>query len=112
MVVYGIYIDEELVYIGKTERDIKQRFREHKKNIDRMDKGEYKGSQENLYACLNEAKKQGKYVHLRPMIDLSEVKCSIMLRDWELQAMELGLISYFRPRLNIEGTIKDYNFRY
>lgn len=44
MCVYGIYIDEELVYVGKTSRDIKVRHKEHKRNVEKMRKGEYKGT--------------------------------------------------------------------
>lgn len=42
--IYGIYIDDKLVYIGKTTRDIHKRFKEHKRLIDKMDAGEYEGT--------------------------------------------------------------------
>lgn len=51
--IYGIYIDDKLVYIGKTTRDIQKRFKEHKRLIDKMDAGEYEGTQYDLYWTLS-----------------------------------------------------------
>ena len=31
--IYGIYADDELIYIGKTSRDLAIRFKEHKRAV-------------------------------------------------------------------------------
>jgi hypothetical protein len=44
MFVYGIYIDDECVYVGKTKRGLTTRFNEHKRNMDKVRQGTYEGS--------------------------------------------------------------------
>lgn len=112
MCVYGIYIDEELVYVGKTSRDIKVRHKEHKRNVEKMRKGEYKGTQINLYGGIIEALDNGKKVDTRIIIDVADVKTRAYLRNWEIQCMELALITLWKPKYNIQGVVKDYEFEY
>lgn len=67
--IYGIYIDDELVYIGMTLRNFEQRFNEHKS---RMNNPKYKG-QPLLYDTLRRAKVTGHHISARPLIDLSDL---------------------------------------
>ena len=44
MFIYGIYVNEELWYVGKTTRALKKRFLEHKSNMEKVRLGKYEGS--------------------------------------------------------------------
>lgn len=110
MCVYGIYVDEDLVYIGKTKRNVEERFKEHKRIIEHLDK--YKGSQKDLYYGLRAAKDAGKNVYMNVLIDADKVKTNIKLGNWEICTMELALITLWQPMYNIEGVTKDYRFEY
>lgn len=111
--IYGIFIEDKCVYIGKTTRDIHKRFMEHKYRIDEMDRGEYKGTQWDLYWTLSEARKEGKEMGIRVLLSRDMINTEHLLRDYELQCMELCLISMYKDTLlNIEGISKPYKFRY
>lgn len=43
MFIYGIYVNEELWYIGKTTRTLNSRFLEHKRNMRYIREDTYNG---------------------------------------------------------------------
>ena len=102
--IYGIYIDDKLVYIGKTTTSFEQRFKEHNKNInDTM----------YIHKLMREAKKDGLSVYMKPIITLEDLKMEgkKVINNKELECMELALITAYKPIGNIEGRIKPYVFR-
>ena len=104
--VYGIYINNELVYIGETMRSFEERFKEHKLNLRKNE--EYK------YIELNKAKNGGAKISLIPLIDveklLEECEGKRTFSEKEVKCMELALIKMYQPKLNIEGRLKKYHF--
>ena len=104
--IYGIYIENELVYIGKTMRSFKARFNEHRNNY--STEGQY------IYNLLREAKKQNKEIIMRPLIILEDLEIQnshFNFNNRDLSNMELALITIFQPRGNIEGRLKPYHFQ-
>ena len=102
--IYGIYIDKELVYIGKTEVSFTKRFEQHKAAMEQ-------GNSLYLYKLLRIAKAKGQKIELIPLITLDSIKTKKSLTSRDIQAMELGLITMYHPRGNVEGVLKDYEFR-
>ena len=100
--VYGIYIDNELVYIGETCRSFKERFSQHKYNLETSDL--------YLYRLLRKAKEEGKKITLQPLIIREELFVKGEIKDRDIKAMELGLINLYKPKCNIEGKLKLYQF--
>ena len=111
MFIYGIYVNEELWYVGKTTRALKKRFLEHKGHMEEIRKDKYKGSQYDFYKALVDAKDLGQNINMRILIDTNEVLVDREIYDHDLQWMELGLISALKPKYNIEGVKKEYKFR-
>lgn len=102
--IYGIYIDDDLVYIGKTSRDFKTRFNEHKRNID---------LQKNfMYKELNKYRELGHQIYAKPLIIIENlnVKNKKSFSNIELECMELALISYLKPKYNFAGNTLPYIF--
>lgn len=107
--IYGIYIENELVYVGSTTRGFGVRFFEHR---DRMLNENYKG-QPLLYNTLRNAKKMGKHIRLEPLIVVEDLyKKGRCITKHDVQAMELAFITYFKPRLNTEGIKTKYILNY
>lgn len=111
--LYGIYIDNELVYIGKTMRSFEERFNEHKEKVN----APYKDNDIKLYKTLKEAKKQGKEIQMKELISLYnllievEGKKNNNFTNEELCDMELALIKVLQPRCNVEGKDIPYVYR-
>lgn len=104
--IYGIYMNDKLVYIGETIRTFEERFREHKKG--------FEDNKEQKYIELNKAKKNGAKITLVPLIDMDELlggcKNKRSFTEKEIKCMELVLIKMYQPIFNIEGRIKEYQF--
>lgn len=98
--IYGIYIDEKVVYIGKTTTSFSIRFSQHKSNLKTSDKYLYRG--------LRKAKKYGAKVTLRPLIILEELKVNKDITDRDINMMELALIQLYQPKYNIQGMCRNY----
>lgn len=104
--IYGIYIENDLVYIGKTMRGFKTRFNEHRNNY--LTEGQY------IYSLLREAKKQNKEIIMRPLVVLEDLEIQnshFNFNNRDLSNMELALITFFQPKGNIEGRLKPYHFQ-
>lgn len=111
MFIYGIYVNEELWYVGKTTRALKKRFLEHKRNMEKVRSNSYEDNQYEFYQALVNAKDLGQNINMRILIDTNEVMINREIYDYDLQWMELGLISALKPKYNIEGIKKEYKFR-
>ena len=107
--VYGIYVNDKLVYIGSTTRSFDVRFKEHRGRM--LDK-DWEG-QPKLYQRLREAFERGDRIQLIPLVEVERMKKKgkgISKRD--LAIMELAFISCYLPECNIEGVEKPYFIPY
>lgn len=90
--VYGIYIDDELVYIGGTGRGFLSRYSTHKSNI--------KTKNRILYNKMHKALKENKDVYLKPLVICSDKN--------ELSLLEQKYIEKYQPIYNLQGTTMKY----
>lgn len=103
--VYGIYVNDIIIYVGETVRSFQERFTEHYNNM------QNKENKERLYSYLRNAKINGDEIIMRPLITLKQLKNnSIGFTHRDLLAVEYGLIQYLQPIMNIEGNFKKYRF--
>lgn len=103
--IYGIYSNEELIYIGQTTQSFEKRFQQHK-NSTFEDTGK-------LYHTLREEMYNGKQISYKPILPLDKMKVGkeeITKRDLDL--IECAFITAFQPRANTMGMDKEYNFNY
>lgn len=98
--IYGIYINKELVYIGKTIRDFKERWKEHENCV--KDRTIANSNQPYLY----EAMRNNEYEFVK-LVDLS----GKTFYDIELQCMEFALIEVHKPKYNYVGVKVPYEFK-
>lgn len=99
--VYGIFKDDELIYIGSTLRDFTVRFNEHKLNIAMKSKELY------VYGLL----KSTDNIEFKPLIDASKLKTNSPLTRRDIEAMELSLITIYKPIGNVAGVKTKFKFR-
>lgn len=105
--IYGIYIENELVYIGKTIVNFNERFNQHKLAMNDI------SNNLPIYKELRMAKQMNKNIYLRPLIDLSELKVehhNYEFSNKEIECMEMALIIILKPKCNVEGVYKLYRF--
>ena len=107
--IYGIYIEDELVYIGKTAQSFKGRFSSHKHLVEHPEKSE---TQKDMYCGLAEAKKKGLSVKMVPLFiaEVTPYVSKFKLTERDLESMEFALIHTYRPRYNIKGIIQPYRY--
>ena len=99
--IYGIYKNDELIYIGSTMRNFEDRWKEHRRNIEKKSNALY------VYSLFDESDK----IDFRILIDLNDLKSSKDLTRRDIECMELGLIDVFKPIGNIGGNSKPFLFR-
>ena len=98
--VYGIYIDGELCYIGKTIRCLKERLGEHIEQSILENGG---GSQQDyLYKAMRECKIGYKFKIL--------YESHNVLSNHDLEQIEKSLIENLQPKFNYEGVKVPYRF--
>lgn len=98
--IYGIYIDGELCYIGKTIRCLKERLGEHIEWSILENGG---GSQQNyLYKAMRECKIGYKFKILYESHNI--------LGNYDLEQIEKSLIENLQPKFNYEGVKVPYRF--
>ncbi len=98
--VYGIYENDELVYVGMTMRDFEERWEEHKRGIET-------GSKELIfYSQINKENK----IEFKKLIDVSKIKSNSKITKRDVQSMELGLIRVFKPKYNYAGRTVEYKY--
>lgn len=104
--IYGIYVEDKLVYIGRTVDSFRHRFHAHARRLKAEDNS-------LLYRSLNNYKKQGKNISFKPLIVLEWLKMEHKrtINTQELNCMELALITVLQPELNVKGRLKPYVFR-
>lgn len=102
--IYGIYIDDKLIYIGKTNKSFKERFQQHKYNMNDTTNLTY------LYRLLRSAKQLNKNICLKPIIIVEnlKIKDNIKITERDVKMMELALITIYQPEANIEGRLIPY----
>lgn len=105
--IYGIYIDNILIYIGKTNKNFGTRFGQHKQF---MNSRNFEDKTE-LYKILQSAKESNRTIMLKPLIIVENLKTDFNITVRDLEAMELALITLYKPQCNIEGLKKEYVFR-
>ena len=107
--IYGIYVDDVLVYIGKTTQSFQKRFLQHKHN---MDYPEDSTTQYDMYYELAVARAQGSCIQLRPLFIAEYVPYDSLYEftNRDLESMEFALIWYCRPRYNIKGLKQPYKY--
>ena len=98
--VYGVYINDKLVYIGMTwTQDFKARWSQHQRNF------EIGSSALHLYSLTQPNDK----IEYKILIDVSEIKLSEGVLDKrDVQMMELALIREHRPAGNLSGNTMEY----
>lgn len=103
--IYGIYVNNKLVYIGRTITSFKQRFNSHKANLNNSD--------EFMYRKLREYKEAGNKITMKPLIavELLNVEHKKTFTKNDINCMELALITMYQPFFNTEGKVKPYVFR-
>lgn len=103
--VYGIYIEDNLVYIGSTYNSFKNRFIIHKQAI----KGE---STQYVHKQIKEALNNNKKVEFKPIVIIEDLEMlhKRTINEKELKCMELALITAIQPKYNIAGRTQPFNF--
>lgn len=96
--IYGIYINNKLVYIGMTANSFGERFSNYKTQIQNP-------SRKIEYMMVN-AKQNGKMVEMRPLIVNNEF---VSISEVELKKIEYSLIKILQPEGNLEGTVLPYD---
>lgn len=98
--IYGIKIDGELVYIGKTIRDLKERISEH---INESLNLKSNNSQKDyLYKAMREASYGYKFEILYESHNI--------ISNHDLECIEKSLIENIKPKFNYEGVKVPYRF--
>ena len=107
--IYGIYIEETLVYIGKTTQSFRKRYMQHRHYIDFPNDSD---TQYDMYIELAAAVANGRNVQLRPLLIVETVpyKSLYNLTNRDLESMEFALIHMLQPRYNVEGRRKPYRY--
>lgn len=98
--IYGIEIDNKLVYIGKTTRKIKERLLEHMECV--FDTKIQNSQQNYLYKAMRECKTGYKFKIL--------YENHSGMKNEELEAIEKTLIENIKPEFNYEGVKVPYRF--
>ena len=99
--VYGIFIDNDIIYIGQTH-NFKQRFQAHNTCFHCSDK--------LLYQRMRKEKENGKQVSIKPLINIEDLKTDEKITERDIFAMELALITLYQPYYNYEGKVAPYIF--
>lgn len=98
--VYGVYYEEELVYIGMTMREFEDRWDEHRRNIKNNSK------ELKFYDLIEDESK----VEFKKLIDVAFLNTNKILTERDVKSMELGLISVFKPKGNLAGNGYEYKY--
>lgn len=108
--VYGIYYNDKLIYIGKTDVSFNTRFKQHQEALTSGSTSQY------LYKyLLNEKQLNGNIaISFKPLITIKDLKIEdvSIIKNRDIEAMELALIHLYKPICNIQGIKQDYKFTY
>lgn len=95
--IYGIEVNNELIYIGKTYRGLRERILEHLTRDNNANKKLYEKFETEDFHIVILCEEYGEN---------SEIK-----NDIELQVIEKGLIEYYKPICNIQGVKTVYSYK-
>ena len=98
--IYGIYENNELVYIGMTMRNFQVRWHEHLENIK---------EQTNalpLYRLINSDNK----ITFKILLNKKYMFSNSEITRRDLEAMEFALIQEHKPKYNFSGRTQEYRF--
>ena len=98
--IYGIYENDELVYIGYTTREFESRWQEHIEAIMLQKKTQY------VHQQINPSSK----IEFGILIDITELKTNKILTVSDIQSMELALIHLYQPKYNVQGVTTKYSY--
>lgn len=99
--VYGIYQNNELIYIGMTMRNFEDRWSEHLKNIKEKNKKLY-------FEQFIDIEKD---IQFKRLIDICQLKTNKEITRRDIESMELALISLYKPIGNLADG-KRYEYKY
>lgn len=99
--VYGIYVNDKIIYIGQTQ-DFRRRFVNHHSG--------FNCSNKPLYKHMRLEKQKGNQVSIKPIINVEDLQTETPITERDLQAMELALITLYKPPYNYEGIVIPYVF--
>lgn len=97
--LYQIIVDNEVVYVGKTTRSLKERITEHIMCV--LDSSIINSQQNYLYKAMRECKgyKFEVALHIKNKID-----------NFQLESLEKELIERIKPKYNYQGVKVPYQF--
>ena len=103
--IYGIYVEDQLIYIGMTQRDFNVRWQEHKDALIQNDNSLF------LYRWLRQ---NGIHkISFKKLIDLDNVEFKDRksnISKNELESMEFALIHVLKPICNLSGNSLPYTW--
>ena len=103
--IYGIYCNDKLIYIGKTNVSFEARFKQHKDAI------EQNAPEIGVHNYIIKAKQSGAIIIMKPLINVLDLNVKGKITDRDIQAMELALIQLYQPKCNVQGISKEYVFK-
>ena len=86
--VYGIFVNKELIYVGKTSNNFGSRAASHRRSMEDT-------TDSYLYRCLRKAKREGQDIEMIPLIIKEDLKTGLKISDRDIKMMELGLIDLY-----------------
>lgn len=92
--VYGMYRNDELIYVGMTTRSFKQRWKEHRGHIKK------KSNALSVYSLIENNDK----IEFKILFDA--MKNGMPLSDKEVKAIERKYIVQYSPIGNVEGNLR------
>lgn len=100
--IYGIYCDDELIYIGKTS-NFHKRFMQHQYNITHK-------TNEYLYNLINRRMSDfDANIRFVPLVVIEKMNTTLKISERDLSMMELALITLYQPQGNIAGRLQPYS---
>ena len=104
--VYGIFVEDKLMYIGSTKVSFKERFLEHKNFLKNKTNKMY------LYKQLSLDLMNNYKIEFKPLVVIEDLQMlhKKVINEKELKSMELALITVFQPKYNIAGRLQPFNF--
>ena len=103
--VYGIFIDDELVYIGSTTSSFRNRFDGHLKAV------QGKRKRQLVHYGIIDAKLRGQHIEMKILINVDILHYKGKRIDGrDIQAMEYALILQHKPKYNVQGVTEQFIF--
>lgn len=101
--IYGIFIDNKLIYIGKTT-NFEKRFQSYEYELNSYNKESRK-----IIKMIYNAKKEKKNVSFHPLITNEDFPNNTITKE-QLSAIEFSLIKMYKPCGNVEGVVLPYRW--